>query len=400
MLPRIVLGLVCQLGDVVRQIHGRVLVRAGLFILALLLLPLGQILATNATPAPSLTALTNLESPSTSGIAAAAKKHTKKKCRPQSQAQSAAQVGGEPKKKCPKPPGPKGEVLLAVGDIAYCQGKSEDNVKASAQYIRGTPGTVAVLGDLAYQYGTPDEFQNCYGKYYGSFVNRTYPTPGNHEYYYNCNKTSTSCTASPYFNWFKGQPGVPAVVQGMQIGEGWYSYKLGSWKIYVLNSNGSEPSGAACGWVKCDPGSPQYEWLKTQLAKDKQAGSCTLAYWHHPLFDSGSKGSSPQVQGFWQLLYQANAELVLNGHEHIYERFAPQTPNGASDPQRGIREFIVGTGGAEVIKTTPPATPNSQVRLADTVGVLKLTLRDGGYDFAFVNSLTGAVMDSGSGSCH
>lgn len=382
-----------------RQIHGRVLVRAGLFILALLLLPLGQILATNATPAPSLTASAGGDSTGWSGIAAAAKKH-KKKCRKKSQAQSEAQVGGEPKKKCPNPPGPTSEVMLAVGDIAYCQGKSEDNVKASAQYISGTPGTVAVLGDLAYQYGTPDEFQNCYGKYYDSFVNRTYPTPGNHEYYYKCNAGSQTCDAAPYFDWFKSQPGIPAVVQGMQIGEGWYSYKLGSWKIYVLNSNGSEPSGAACGWVKCDPGSPQYEWLKTQLAKDKQAGSCTLAYWHHPLFNSGNKGASTQVKDFWQLLYQANAELVLNGHQHMYERFAPQTPNGVSDPQKGIREFIVGTGGAELNQSTPSGIANSQVRIAKTVGVLKLTLRQNGYDFAFVDSKTGAVLDSGSGSCH
>ncbi|MFN8665418.1 MAG: metallophosphoesterase [Thermomicrobiales bacterium] len=389
-----------------RRHDGRSFVRAGLFILALLLLPLGPILATKATLVPVTRVSASAEPASRSGIEAAAKRHKKKKCRKKSQAQSDTHVDGEHKKKrkkCPNPPGPTSEVMLAVGDIALCTGESLTNLQASAGYINGTPGTVAVLGDLVYPNGEPDKFKDCYGKYYGPFVNRTYPTPGNHEYYYNCSKTGpwpSPCTAAPYFDWFKAQAGVPAVVQGMQIGEGWYSYELGNWNIYVLNSSGSEPNGAACGWVKCNSGSAQYKWLQAELAKDQKAGSCALAYWHHPLFNSGNKGASTDVKDFWQLLYQANAELVLNGHQHMYERFAPQTPNGVSDPQRGIREFIVGTGGAELNQSTPAGIANSQARIAKTVGVLQLTLRQNGYDFAFVDSKTGAVLDSGSGSCH
>lgn len=390
------------MGEFVSTKQNRRLKNALLLVMALLLLPLGPILVTGATRSTALQVQGAADSSPSSNVEVEKKKHkNKKKCKAQSQSESS--VNSEGKKKKKKKKCPNAEVMLAVGDVAYCNAKdpaSEQNLAASARYINNTPGSVAVLGDLAYQFGTPDEFRDCYGKYYGSFVSRTYPTPGNHEYYNNCHPTSTSCIAAPYFDYFKGQAGIPAEVQNMAIGEGWYSYTLGNWKIYVLNSNGSEPKGDACGWVACQSGSAQYQWLQAELDKDQKKGACSLAYWHHPLFNSGSKGGSPQVKGWWELLYQSKAEIVLNGHEHMYERFAPQTPDGASDPQRGILEFIVGTGGAEVDKTAPKPTANSEVRLANTVGVLNLTLRQNGYDFAFIDSHSGAVLDSGSGACH
>jgi hypothetical protein len=149
--------------------------------------------------------------------------------------------------------------------------------------------------------------------------------------------------------------------------------------------------------VSCSAGSAQEQWLRADLAAHSNA--CTLAYWHHPLFNSGTHGNSTSVQPLWNALYDANADVVLNGHDHVYERFAPQDPNGGADPARGIREFIAGTGGMNHYSFNTPL-PNSEVRNSDTYGVLKLTLHASGYDWRFTAEAGKSFTDSGSDSCH
>ena len=274
----------------------------------------------------------------------------------------------------PAGPPPSGsEVLVGAGDIAVCGSSSDDQ---TAAVLDGIPGTVFTLGDNAYPNGSTSDYANCYDGSWGRHKARTRPSPGNHEY--------QTANASGYFTYFGSAAGTQ--------GQGYYSYNLGDWHIIVLNSNSN------CSTISCAAGSAQEQWLRQDLAANTK--SCTLAYWHHPRFNSGAEhGNSTAVAPFWDALYQFNAEIVLNGHEHIYERFAPQTPNAVADPARGIREFVVGTGGAShygfgTLKA------NSEVRNNTANGVLKLTLRAGGYDWTFVPAGSATFTDSGSGSCH
>ncbi|HEU0114632.1 MAG TPA: hypothetical protein VFQ80_08145, partial [Thermomicrobiales bacterium] len=203
------------------------------------------------------------------------------------------------------------------------------------------------------------------------------------------NPQSVSCDATPYFAYFGARAGAP--------GAGYYSYDYAGWHIVVLNSNGSEPSGDACGWIACNGKSPQGQWLKQDLAHD--TAKCTLAYWHHPRFSSGAHGDNSEVQPFWKQLAKAGADVVLNGHSHDYERFAPMNAKGKRNPKAGMREFVVGTGGAELSGFHHPAA-NSEFRLVQQWGVLQLTLYPDHYDWAFLETPSGAVADSGSGTCH
>lgn len=171
---------------------------------------------------------------------------------------------------------------------------------------------------------------------------------------------------------------------------GYYSFDIGSWHFVALNSNCSKVGG-------CGPGSAQYEWLKADLASSP--ASCTAAYWHHPRFSSGQYADNSSYQPFWQLLYADGAEVVLNGHDHNYQRYAPMTPSGARDDLRGIREFVVGTGGKSRYRVDPSG-PNREVAHDATYGVIKLTLRPNGYDWQFVSEAGKTFTDSGSGSCH
>ncbi|HEU0116508.1 MAG TPA: metallophosphoesterase, partial [Thermomicrobiales bacterium] len=239
-----------------------------------------------------------------------------------------------------------GQVLLAAGDVANCgadpknhfdanKAKGVAAVAALIQQALPANGRVAALGDLAYDFGSPDQFHYCYDRYWGAFKSQTYPAAGNHEYYDNCNPHSVACDAAPYFAYFGNRAGAP--------GAGYYSYDYGGWHIVVLNSNGSEPSGDACGWIACNGKSPQGQWLKQDLAHD--TAKCTLAYWHHPRFSSGAHGDNPEVQPFWKKLAKAGVDVVLNGHSHDYERFAPMNAKGKRNPKAGMREFVVGTGG-------------------------------------------------------
>ena len=273
----------------------------------------------------------------------------------------------------PPPPPPGSEVLVGAGDIAVCGSTADDE---TAAVLDGILGTVFTLGDNAYPNGSTTDFDNCYNGSWGRHKARTRPSPGNHEY--------QTANASGYFTYFGSSAGAQ--------GQGYYSYDLGDWHIIVLNSSNN------CGIISCAAGSDQEKWLRQDL--DANTKSCTLAYWHHPRFNSGSEhGNSTAVGPFWDALYQYNAEIVLNGHEHIYERFGPQTPNAVADPIRGIREFVVGTGGASHY-SFGTTKANSEVRNNTANGVLKLTLSAGSYAWAFVPAGGASFTDSGSGTCH
>jgi 3',5'-cyclic AMP phosphodiesterase CpdA len=264
-------------------------------------------------------------------------------------------------------PPPKSEVLIAAGDIAECARQADE---ATAAIVDTLPGTVAVLGDNVYDNGTAEEYANCYHPSWGRHKARTRPTPGNHEY--------GSPGAAPYFAYFGAAAGTP--------GEGWYSYDLGKWHIVVLNSE-----------LPRSVDSPQMQWLRADLAANPVR--CTLAYWHKPRFSSGPHGNNTGMAPFWDALYAAGADVVLVGHDHTYERFAPQVPDGTADPARGIRQFVVGTGGrsAYAFKSTPAA--NSEVRFNASPGVLRMELDQEGYRWRFI-PVTGASPDEGSGTCH
>jgi hypothetical protein len=262
--------------------------------------------------------------------------------------------------------------LVGAGDIADC--KDLPGAEATAQLLDKTPGTVMAVGDLAYPDGSKENFQ-CYDQTWGRVKSRTRPSPGNHEFH--------AAGATPYFDYFGASAGDPKT--------GYYSYELGAWHIIVLNSECKDVGG-------CEAGSLQEKWLRADLAAHPVA--CTLAYWHKPLFSSGSAhGNDLTVKPLWQALYQANADLIIGGHDHDYERFAPQTPDGVGDSARGIREFVVGTGGKNH-RPFGEAKPNSEVRDATAFGVLKLTLKPKGYDWQFIAEAGKSFTDSGSGTCH
>jgi acid phosphatase type 7 len=263
-------------------------------------------------------------------------------------------------------------VLIAVGDIATCNGKGDDVV---ALLVENLPGDIALLGDNAYEKGSESQYRKCYDPGWGLFKNRTHPAPGNHDY--------LTDEAAGYFNYFGAAAGNPA--------QGYYSYDLGAWHLIALNSNCSQVGG-------CQAGSPQEQWLRADLAA--HPAGCTLAYWHHPLFSSGQHGSNAQMWPVWQALYEAEADVVLNGHDHDYERFAPQDPQGAADAARGLREFVVGTGGKNHYEFSRAPEANSEVRNDHTFGVLKLTLSPQSYTWEFIPEPGETFTDQGEGECH
>jgi hypothetical protein len=263
------------------------------------------------------------------------------------------------------------QTLVAAGDIASCSSSGDE---ATAAVVAGIPGTVAVLGDNAYEKGTLAEYNGCYGPSWGRFKARTRPAAGNHEY--------ETPSAAGYYAYFGAAAAPP---------RGYYSYNLGLWHVVVLNSN--------CGAVGgCNRGSAEQQWLQADLAGHRRY--CTLAYWHHPLFSSGATvGNATDMAPLWQTLRKAGADLVLTGHDHNYERFAPQNERGVLDPARGLREFVVGTGGRSHFPFGVPK-PHSEVRNADTYGVLQLTLHAARYDWRFVPVAGRTFTDSGTTLCH
>lgn len=263
-------------------------------------------------------------------------------------------------------------VLVGAGDIADCTDLS--GAEATAKLLEAIPGTVMAVGDLAYPDGTKENFA-CYDKTWGRVKSRTRPAVGNHEFH--------STGATYYFSYFGAAAGDPT--------KGYFSYDLGTWHIVVLNSECQQIGG-------CQAGSQEEKWLRSDLAAHPAA--CTLAYFHKPLFSSGgAHGDAPEFKPFWQALYDAHADVVVNGHDHDYERFAPQNPNGEADPAHGIREFVVGTGGKNHRPFHAP-DQNSEVRNADSFGVLKLTLRAHGYDWSFIPEAGKSFTDAGTGTCH
>lgn len=260
--------------------------------------------------------------------------------------------------------------LVGAGDIADCATPWDE---ATALLLDGIAGTVFTLGDNVYEDGTPEEYANCYDPTWGRHRARTYPAIGNHEYH--------ADGGAPHFAYFGAAAGDPD--------RGYYSYEVGAWKVIVLNSNaGRVPVGA---------GSAQEQWLRAELAASDHA--CTLAYWHHPRFSSGVYGDDDRFDPFWRALYEYDADLVLVGHEHHYERLAPLDPAGEPDPSKGIRQIIVGTGGRYLRPTGSPR-PGSEVRSSDTFGVLELTLRHDSYDWRFVPVAGQTFTDAGSTACH
>lgn len=256
-------------------------------------------------------------------------------------------------------------VLVGAGDIGVC---GSPGVAATAKLIERLAGTVISLGDNAYMSGTAEEFVNCYEPTWGRFRSRTRPVAGNHDY---------GSGGDGYFTYFGGNAG--------PRGLGYYSYSVASWRVLALNSE-----------VPSNAGSPQMAWLRAELTDRRTL--CTAAYWHRPLFSSGQNGDNPDMRDVWRTLYEFGVDLVINGHDHTYERFAPQDPDGRPDPARGVRQFIVGTGGAPLYQF-PRVRPNSEVRAA-VWGVGVFTLTGGGYQWEFVPVEGASFSDSGFGSCH
>ena len=262
-------------------------------------------------------------------------------------------------------------ILVGAGDIAGCNTSGDE---ATARLLDTIPGTVFADGDTVYGAEQPADFTNCYGTSWGRHKARTRPAAGNREY--------LVAGAAPFFAYFGAAAGDPT--------KGYYSYDLGAWHIIVLNSNCAQIGG-------CASGSPQERWLRDDLATHPTR--CTLAYWHHPRFSSGVHGNATELRPLWQTLYAAGADVVVNGHDHDYERFAPQDQDGKPDPIRGIREFIVGTGGVGFTSLGAPIA-NSEVRNDATFGVLKLTLHPQSYDWQFIPVAGMTFSDSGSARCH
>jgi hypothetical protein len=275
-------------------------------------------------------------------------------------------------------------VVVAVGDIACPAGDRTDNCEqqqTAALAASQKPDDVLALGDNQYNHGAFSEYESAgaYNDTWGVFDPIVHPVPGNHEY--------DTSGADGYFQYF-GDNGVTTGAPG-----GYYSFNVGTWHVIALNS-GCTDSGCSDS-VAGATSSAQVAWLQADLAANKS--QCVLAYWHHPLFSSGNLGDSPGVAPLWTALYNAHADVVLNGHDHVYERFAQQDPNGNATTG-GIREFVAGTGGENLFQlSNPPAT--LQVWDDKDFGVLVLTLHASSYDWKFVNT-NGAIVDSGSTACH
>ncbi|MBK7593301.1 MAG: metallophosphoesterase [Betaproteobacteria bacterium] len=271
-------------------------------------------------------------------------------------------------------PGAAPVTIVAAGDIAQCL-----DLPAAASGAARTVGLIGpqdalvlTLGDHAYENGTPAEFASCFDPTWGSVKGRIRPAPGNHDYY--------TPDAEGYFSYFGAQAGPDR--------RGYYSFDHAGWHFIALNSV-----------VDTSVRSEQYRWLQADLASSS-ASLCTIAYWHYPAFNSGAVyGDVNAMKPFFDALHAAGVEMVLSGHEHIYERFAPQGADGTADPAAGVRQFVIGTGGHE-LNPLGPSRPNSEFRDNSTWGVLRLTLGTGSYAWQFLPVGGGAAIDAGTGTCH
>jgi acid phosphatase type 7 len=271
-----------------------------------------------------------------------------------------------------------GVTVYAAGDIADCRkfppaatGAARTAKLLQAELEKNENAAVLTLGDHTYPNGRLVEFTDCYAPTWGRFKSRTYPAPGNHEYY--------TRGATGYYDYFGAAAGPGR--------RGYYSFTLGNWHIVSLNSNLKQP-------MEHDA---QLEWLKNELAQNKSL--CTLAYWHHPVYSSGGHGDNPKMQDAWRILFEAGADVVLVSHDHNYERFAPLDGHGRLNRLRGMRQFVVGTGGATL---TPFRfrRPNSEGGSNSVHGVLKLVLKESGYEWEFLPVEPDGFTDRGASLCH
>ena len=316
----------------------------------------------------------------------------------------------KPKRAASDPNAPA--LLAGAGDIARCYPGEDvsqfsppgpDNpATQTAKLLQEMPdATVMAVGDNAYEFGSPLDYSGCYQPTWGRLRERTRPATGNHEY--------LTPGAAGYFTYFGARAAPPL---------GYYSYELGAWHVIVINSTPQVylcwppeatemPSGFPSLPVPITPGPAagracagdvaQQVWLAADLAAHRGA-KCTIAYFHHPRFSSGLHGNQYQMQKMWDIMYANGVDLVVSGHDHLYERFAPQDPDGNADPALGIRQFTVGTGGAEFYSVRQ-VQPNSERLINDQHGILALALGAGGYAWSFV-TVDHVIADAGSGQCH
>jgi hypothetical protein len=281
---------------------------------------------------------------------------------------SAADCGGPTSPTPPRvgdpPPGFRTAILVGAGDIGLCGSRG---AIATGRLVEAMLGEVFLVGDIAYPNGSLGAFRQCFEPVWGHTRDRWHPVPGNHEY--------ESADAVPYFQFFGDVAGPP--------GLGYYRFLAGEWLILMLNSN-----------IDVGRNSPQYRYVRESL----QAGTfrCQMAMWHHPLFSSGPNGNTVKMRDIFQLLYENGVDVVVNSHDHVYERFSRQDADGRLD-ERGIRQFIVGTGGAD-LSPFVRTSPNSGQRIS-AFGVMRFTLRPDSYDWEFLET-TGSLGDNGTTACH
>jgi hypothetical protein len=272
-----------------------------------------------------------------------------------------------PSAPAPTPPVvPVTAVLVGAGDIGLCGGEGP---KQTAAIIDGIDGTVTAVGDIAYMDGTAEQFLKCYDPTWGRHKNRTRPVPGNHDY--------MSAGAAPYYAYFGDRAGPP--------GLGYYSYQAGAWLVLAMNSN-----------IPIGNGSAQLEWARSELRNT--SSQCVAVYVHHPRFSSGPNGNSDNVRDLWTLLYEYKVEFVVSGHDHLYERYAPQDAAGRLDLDKGVRMFVAGTGGHDIYAVTR-VQANSEVRYSGW-GVLKFTLASDRYTWDFIAVPGQSFTDMGTTTCH
>ena len=268
--------------------------------------------------------------------------------------------------------------ILAAGDIAECRDQHSKyprvNARLTAQQLLRSPGQILALGDLAYPHGSFRDFQECYDPTWGQVKERTHPVPGNHDY--------DTREAAPYFAYWKNQAG--------EAGRGYYSFDVGDWHIIALNSNIEKKKHHK------ETNSAQHQWLKQDLAATQ--ARCILAFWHHPVFSSGRHGNDSRMFYILRTIYDFGVSIVLTAHDHHYERFAPQDPNGNLDFSHGFRQFVVGTGGG-TLRPLQHSQKNSEAFRSDTFGILKLNLYPDRYSWQFMPTEEEQPYDVGTTSC-
>lgn len=282
-----------------------------------------------------------------------------------------------------------GHVILAAGDIGKCDDPEVSNATGTAKLLDKLPGTILTLGDNVQNKGTKEEFETCFHPTWGKHKNRIFPSIGNHDF-----RSTYIADATPYYEYFGEKAG--------EMGKGYYSFDLGDWHLVALNMViATNRERCFIAEALCDEilkeAAEQEKWLEEDLTKNNT--DCTLIYGHYPRFSSGINENEPGWTPLWKLLYSHSVDVFLVGSSHIYERFAPQTPEGKLDRDLGIRQFIVGTGGGQLGGVVSKPVKNSEVLRNDKHGILKMNLKKGRYEWKFI-STDGSFVDKGEDTCH